>query len=291
MPTPALIALIAAIVAALIAGLALLLRKYLREAGIYIMPHTKFGTALVFTIEDDNGEPMRVLNVGGMYQSATYLDEHYADPPFVYHALYDHMFEAEPQPTSVLMIGGGGYAYPKHLVAHHPQTSIDVVEIDPKITALAQRYFFLDRLIEEYDTEENGRLGLIEGDGRKVLDALSADVTGKRYDAILNDSFHGKEPVLSLATVEAARAIKACLNPEGVYLSNVVASLEGEDARFLRRVTATLRQVFAHVYVIPCEDESLAEKDNAMVVATDGDHVFTGALELETGPEDAILRD
>lgn len=291
MSTPALIALVIVIAAALIAGLALLLRKYLREAGIYIMPRTKFGTALVFTVEDDDGEPMRVLNVGGMYQSATYLDERYADPPFAYHALYDHMFEAEPQPTSVLMIGGGGYAYPKHLVAHHPQANIDVVEIDPKITALAQRYFFLDRLIEEYDTEENGRLGLIEGDGREVLDALAADMAGKRYDAILNDSFHGKEPVLSLATVEAARTIKACLNPGGVYLSNVVASLEGEDARFLRRVTATLRQVFAHVYVIPCEEESLAEKDNAMVVATDGDHAFTGALELDTDPEDTILRD
>ena len=134
MPTPTLIALIIAVVVlALLAGLFVLLRNRMREMGIYVVPRTKFGTALIFTVEDDSGDPVRVLNVGGMYQSATYLDDRYADLVFEYYRLYDHMFEAGIDLRSVLMIGGGGYAYPKHLVAHHPELSVGVVEIDPKI--------------------------------------------------------------------------------------------------------------------------------------------------------------
>lgn len=292
MPTPTLIALIIAVVVlALLAGLFVLLRNRMREMGIYVVPRTKFGTALIFTVEDDSGDPVRVLNVGGMYQSATYLDDRYADLVFEYYRLYDHMFEAGIDLRSVLMIGGGGYAYPKHLVAHHPELSVGVVEIDPKITSLAQRYFFLDRLIEEYETEQTGRLELIEGDGRAVLDRLAADPKGARYDAVLNDSFRGKEPASSMTTVETARSVKACLNPGGLYLSNVVASLEGNDARFLRAIVATLRQVFANVYVIPCGDESLAEKDNAMVIATDGVYAFTDAVPFETTAADPVLTD
>ena len=95
MPTPTLIALIIAVVVlALLAGLFVLLRNRMREMGIYVVPRTKFGTALIFTVEDDSGDPVRVLNVGGMYQSATYLDDRYADLVFEYYRLYDHMFEA-----------------------------------------------------------------------------------------------------------------------------------------------------------------------------------------------------
>ncbi len=292
MTTSVLIALIVAVVViALIAGLFVLARGRLREMGVYVIPRTKFGTALIFSVEDDEGEPIRVLNVGGMYQSATYLDDRYADLVFEYYRLYDHMFEAGIDLRSLLMIGGGGYAYPKHLVAHYPEVSVSVVEIDPKITALAERYFFLDRLIEEYETEQNGRLELIEGDGRAVLDRLAADPKGKRYDAILNDSFRGKDPAASMTTVETARSVKACLNPGGLYLSNVVASLEGDDARFLRAIVATLRQVFANVYVIPCGVEALAEKDNAMVIATDGSYAFTDTVPFETGPANPVLTD
>ena len=294
MPAAVWIALIVVVVVALGAALAIVVRNRLREAGVYVIPRTRFGTALVFSVEDDDGEPVRVLNVGGMYQSATYLDERYADLVFEYYKLYDHMFEATPagQPVrNVLMVGGGGYAYPKHLIAHYPNVRIDVVEIDPKITAIAERYFFLDRLIEEYETEATNRLGLQTGDGRAVLEALAADPHGIRYDAILNDSFRGKDPAASMTTVETARAVKACLVPGGLYLSNVVSALEGHDARFMRAIVTTLKQVFAHVYVIPCDSDEFADKDNAMVIATDGTYSFSGVYDFATRASDPVLTD
>lgn len=329
--------LIALAIVAVLAVLLVVLRRRMAQAGIYVTLRTKFGPALVFPVEGDDGEPVRILNVGGMYQSATYLDDDRVyDLVFEYTKLYDRMFEAAPvfqaeaeggvpagetpqapvapqdlaAPATcphlpirnVLMIGGGGYSYPKHLISTHPDVRMDVVEVDPAITSLAQRYFFLDRLFAEFDLDETGRLGLHTADGRAFLERRAAELRDpdvpaapSRYDAILNDSFSGKEPVASLATVEAARLAHACLREGGLYLTNVVSALSGENARLIRAVVATLSQVFAHVYVIPCEDDDeFADRDNNMVIASDGAYEFPGAYDvarLKVGPADPVLTD
>ncbi|MBS5451486.1 MAG: fused MFS/spermidine synthase [Coriobacteriia bacterium] len=301
------ILIVLAVVVVLVA-LLVLVRRRMAQAGIYLTLRTKFGPVLIFTVEGDDGEPVRILNVGGVYQSATYLDDDRVyDLVFEYTKLYDKMFEAQPaadatgqRPLAVrraLMIGGGGYSYPKHFISEHPEASMDVVEIDPTITGLAQRYFFLDRLFAEFDLDETGRLGLVCDDGRAFLEqrASAEPSDAPRYDVILNDSFSGKEPVASLATVEAARLAHACLNEGGLYMTNVVSALSGEQGRLIRAVVATLSQVFAHVYVIPCEDEDeFADRDNNMVIASDGLYDFPGACDvarLNVGPDDPVLTD
>lgn len=305
--------LIAVVVLAVLVAVFVWLRARLREAGIYVIPRTKFGMALVFNVEGDDGEPVRVLNVGGMYQSATYLDDRYTDLVFEYDRLFDRMFDAGIPIGRALMIGGGGYAYPKHFIASNPDAHLDVVEIDPKITQVARRYFFLDRLVEEYGVEESGRLGLVAADGRAYLDDLAAalganpgeadgdacargrarygEAFGERYDVVVNDSFRGKSPVPTLVTAEAARSAHACLNPGGLYLANVVSAVEGDGAAFLRAVVATFGTAFEHVYVVPCGKDELADRDNNVVIATDGAYRFTGAHAVEPGPEDPVLHD
>lgn len=310
MPPVVRVTLIVVIVVAVVAAFLVWLRGRLREAGIYVIPRTKFGMALVFSVEGDDGEPVRVLNVGGMYQSATFLDDRYTELVFEYDRLFDRMFDAGIPVARVLMIGGGGYAYPKHFIATNPDARLDVVEIDPKITQIAQRYFFLDRLIEEYGTEETGRLGLVTADGRAYLDDLAAalgagpggdavargrasygDGFGGRYDVVINDSFRGKSPAPALATAEAARSAHACLNPGGMYLANVVSAVEGDGAAFLRAVVATFGSVFKNVYVVPCGKDELADRDNNVVIATDGEYRFKGAHTVGVGPDDPVLHD
>jgi spermidine synthase len=295
MPLPVLV--VAALLAVALAAAAVLalLRRKLAEAGVYVVPRTMAGPALVMTVEGDDGEAVRVLNVGGMYQSATYIDDDRCyDLVFDYCKLFDRLFQVEeqggPAVERVLMVGGGGYAYPKHVVAHRPHTGIDVVEIDPAVTAIAQRYFFVDRLVEEFDCDRTGRLGLVTGDGRAELERLAVE-GARRYQAVVNDSFSGKEPAACMATLEAARAVHGTLAPGGVYLTNVVSALEGPDSRFVRAVTATLGQVFAHVHVIPASRDGLADRDNVVVVATDGGWRFDGAVELGPGPEGVVLTD
>lgn len=248
-----------------------------RSCGVIASRRTAFGRARVIDARDDEGEPIRVLSVSGTYQSATYLGDRYAEPVFPYMRAYDHVFDDGATVRSVLMIGGGGYAYPKHLVATRPEARIDVVEVDPAITELAREYFFLDRLIADYGLAATGRLGVICADGRAFLDAHAG---AHAYDAVLNDAFAGGAPVASLMTEAAARAIRDNLTDGGAYLTNVVSALAGPHADLLDGVTMTLGRVFAHVYVIPGSQDEQAVPDNNVVIATDVARNYVGAVEV-----------
>ena len=265
-------------------------------SGTYLHFDTMFGKARVYQVIDDEGEPVRLLEVGGIVHSGTYLDERYTELVFEYLKRYDILFDlldgqaqsdssslSEPsefpekpddgsnsnhfpdcnadRPKRICVLGCGGYDYPEHLIANHSPIIVDAVEIDPAITAIARRYFYLDRLIEEYETERTGSLNLICEDALKHL-----QTTDVRYDAIINDTFDAGTPPAHLTTREFAETVFARLVPGGLYLTNIVASLKGNASRFLTEQTALLRSVFADVMVLPCSTDSLTDPDNVIVV-------------------------
>ena len=158
--------------------------------------------------------------------------------------IYGHipMFESSREINSCLMIGGAGYSYPKHYISQFPDKNIDVVEIDDKVTELAKKYFYLDKLIEDYDLENTNRLNIITEDGRTYINKNT-----KKYDAILNDAFSGDTPAETLTTLEAVQYIYNSLNENGIYLTNVIANLNGKGVDFLKAEVLTLKQVFKNV--------------------------------------------
>lgn len=252
---------------------------------------TMSGNANIYEIVYDDGELVRVMNVRGTYQSATYLEEDCYKLVFGYHKAYDAMFTAGVPIRRVAMLGGGGFSYPKHLIATHPEVSVDVAEIDPMVVSIAQRWFYLDRLAAEFDTEETGRLGIFVEDARDFLEVgpgLEPDGEDGgapiRYDAIVNDCFAGRVPVMSLATREAAQTIHARLNPGGMYLTNVISALRGPSAKLLHGVMHTLSQEFAHVYVLPGSESLPRMVDNYIVVATDGEYRFAHEIHVQPDP-------
>lgn len=236
--------------------------------------------ASVFCIEGPQGEAVRVLDVGGVYQSATYLGERRYEPVFEYYRSFDAAFRCGIPVRRALMIGGGGCAWPKHAAVTHPDIHIDVLEEDPHIIDIARRFFFTG------DLEQAGALRLIAAEGRSYLER-----TESTYDAILNDAFHGAEPARSLATVEAARAIARRLNPGGIYLSNVVSQDGGADLSFLRDEVATLREVFANVQVIPCIDIDYSDEENFLIAASDGLLQLDGTLPYDEDFPGTTLQD
>ena len=238
---------------------------------------TMFGTAKVYVAPWEN-TLVRVLDIDGTYQSATFLDESWCEVPFPYLKLYDCVFGTHTPARNVCMLGGGGYAFPKHVIACHPHARIDVVEIDPTITSIARRHFFLDRLIEEYQADKSGRLGLICGDALQYLQGVAK--VGKTYDAILNDCFAAGSPDASLATPEALQTICSCLPEDGLYLTNVICALEGSEARPLVELTESLSQAFSHVYALPCERTDPDERDNVVVIASKQPARIPNALSL-----------
>ena len=163
---------------------------------------------------------------------------------------------------------------------------MDVVEIDGEITEIAKKYFYLNDLIEDYNLNENKRLGLITDDGRTYLNNNT-----KKYDAILNDAFSGSSPAKTLTTKEAAQLIKGSLNENGVYLTNVISSLEGDDSKFIKAIVNTLKQVFKNVYVVPCSTLELEETQNNMVIASDDELSLDKTYQYSIKEDEIVLTD
>ena len=249
---------------------------------------TQYGRVIIYN-KMRNNELVRILNVEGGYESATYVDEDkYTELVFEYTKYYDLMFNSSIEIIDTLMIGGAGYSYPKYFLSHFEDKNMDVVEIDGEITEIAKKYFYLDKLIDEYNLENSNRFNNYTEDGRIYLNNNI-----KKYDAILNDAFSGKTPAEGLTTLEAIQAIKNSLNENGVYLTNIIASLEGDYSKFLRAEVNTLKQVFEYVYIVPCNyDDDLEQHQNLMVIATDDDeYTVENNYEIELDDDEIILTD
>ena len=248
---------------------------------------TQYGKVNIYNTEDGENS-YRTLLVGQGHESATYIDENKCNElVYEYTKYYDLMFESSKEIKDVLMIGGAGYSYPKYYISNYLDKSMDVVEIDEDITKIAKEYFYLDKLIEDYNLNKNHRLGLIAEDGRTYLNKNT-----KKYDAILNDAFAGETPAVTLTTLEAAQKVYNSLSENGLYLSNVISSIDGENSEFIKAEVNTLKQVFKNVYVVPCNDFNNYENvQNNMVVATDSIINLENSIDLNISSDTIILTD
>lgn len=248
---------------------------------------TQYGKVCIYNTETENGS-IRTLLVGKGHESATFIDKDKCNElVYEYTKYYDLMFKSSKEIKNTLMIGGAGYSYPKYYISKYPDKSMDVVEIDEDITKIAKEYFYLDKLIEDYNLEKNNRLGLIAEDGRTYLNKNT-----KKYDAILNDAFAGETPAATLTTFEAAKKVYNSLTENGLYLSNVISSAEGENSKFIKAEVNTLKQVFKNVYVVPCSDYNNYEiVQNNMVIATDATLNLENTVDLNILDNTIILTD
>lgn len=226
---------------------------------------TAFGEADVLECEDADDLPIRVLAVDGAWESASYLDDGWCELVFPYHRLYNRLFAIRPMATHFLMLGGGGFSWPKWLLAHTHDTDVDVVEIDPAIVALAREWFGLDRAIAECDPE-GSRLRIHEEDARAFLDGAAG--RGASYDVILNDVYAASDAPRQVRTLEAARSASQALAPDGLFLLNVISALEGPESQPLADAEAALRPSFPSIAVLPCSPDKPRQRDNVVVIAS-----------------------
>ena len=248
---------------------------------------TEYGSVRIYnwSINWDN---VRILDIDGWFDSATFTDEWKEyDLVFEYTKYYDEMFNANIDINDVLLIWWGWYSYPKYYISHYKWKKIDVVEIDQKITNIAMKYFYLDKLIKDFDLTNNKRLNLINEDGRTYLNDNSV-----KYDAILNDAFSGDNPARTLTTLENIINIKKSLRKDGVYLTNIISSLEWNKSKFLRAEVNTLKKVFNNVYVIPCYYiNNLYDIQNIMVIASDDKLILDGTYDLIIDENEMVITD
>jgi spermidine synthase len=212
---------------------------------IRVMERSAYGTNL----------KIRILQTDPMgAQSLMYVDrpdDLYSD----YTKFYDLAFHYRPDIKNVLMLGGGGYCVPKHIGATRPGVAVDVVELDPGITETARKYFGLrDR--------ENHRI--FHEDARNFINRESA--SGAKYDAIFEDVFGSSYNIpFHMTTSECMGKIRSLLTDGGVFVVNIISSLDGE---LFSGIYSSIASAFPTVMIYPATyPNSVAARQNIMIVA------------------------
>lgn len=187
-------------------------------------------------LEDD--DPVRVLALDRLVHSYSRPD----DPTYLHYS-YQRAFAAvaeivaEENPVfSSLFVGGGGYELPRFFDAVHPRSSVEVIEIDPQVTATARTYLGLDRAPDVVTINEDARMAL----PRRRADSV---------DLVIGDAFNDLSVPYHLTTLEFNREIQRVLAPDGIYAVNIVDA--PGPGMFLRSFVHTLQQTFDDVAVMP----------------------------------------
>lgn len=133
--------------------------------------------------------------------------------------------------SSHFLIGGGNYALPRAFAARGQQHTT-VAEIDPEVTALAERDFWFDPATTR----------VLHMDARRAL-----LIEGNTYDIVIGDAFTDTAVPQHLVTREFFELIQSRLTPNGSYLMNVIDYSDRMQA--VGSLVATLREVFPVVEV------------------------------------------
>lgn len=187
----------------------------------------------------------------------SYIDAQTGEMGAKYLRFYDLFEYFNKDAQNTLLIGGAAYTYPIHYLNKYENKTIDVVEIDDKMTQIAKEQFGLN-------TNEP-RLKIYTQDGRSYL-----NYSENKYDTILMDAFKGVNAPFELTTYEALVNAKNMLNENGILLTNIISSIEGEDSKFIKYEYATYKAVFDDVKIFMVQTEDRQERQNLILVGIKG---------------------
>jgi spermidine synthase len=171
---------------------------------------------------------------------------------------YPPMFAAfahRPDPTRILFLGLGGGTLSMAMRCYYPQATIENIELDPEVLAVARKYFGF---------VEDDRMKVYVRDGRVQVRRLLRDKA--KYDIIFADAFRGGYIPYHLTTKEFMEDLKALLAPDGIVVSNLQPGFE--SYHYHRR---TFNAVFRHqcsydaggnvVVVVDARETPLTQED------------------------------
>ncbi|GJL79457.1 MAG: hypothetical protein NPINA01_24460 [Nitrospinaceae bacterium] len=112
-------------------------------------------------------------------------------------------------PKRILILGLGGGSIPNFLRHYFPETHVDVVEVDPDVIELSEKFFYL---------QESENYKIHAADARIFI---QSQIGKNSYDLIFLDAFKSGSVPFHLKTGEFYREIRDVLSPEGVVASNL----------------------------------------------------------------------
>lgn len=214
-----------------------------------------------------DSKQMRTMYLNSMLHSRMSLNQ--PDELVVEYTKYFYLGEIfNPNFQKVLFVGGGGFSGPKNFLANYPNAEIDVVEIDPDIISAAKTYF---------NVNENPKLRIFNEDARIFLAN-----TDEKYDVIVLDAFSKYYVPFHLMTLEYFELLKNRLEPDGVVISNLIGTTEGDTSTLVRSVYKTMNQVFPTIYVFKTKGYDSVSVQNIMFVTSRSNIDFGSAFERNT---------
>ena len=194
----------------------------------------------------------RELVIDGAVNSAIDMKSGRSIYPY-YYVLGHYPMAMNPQGKNCLVLGLGAGTIPGIYQSYGVTT--DVLDIDPVVFDIAERYF---------DFRNNGK-SYIE-DARYYL-----MTTPKKYDYVVLDVFSGENMPAHLLSLEAYELISKTLTPKGVMAFNMMGSI-GDRSFMTVSIIKTLSQVFDQVDVYPIFDpEGEKQMGNISVIAYNGE--------------------
>ncbi len=149
---------------------------------------------------------------------------------------------AKRESPSVLILGMGTGTFAAQCKEYFPDSFVEGVEIDEKITKLARSYFALSDEIPVHTY-----------DGRAFL-----NVSKRRYDVIMVDAYQDITIPFQMSSTEFFSLVKSHLKPDGVLVVNMNMYTEDKDS-INAYLADTIAGVFNHVATIDVEGSTNRE--------------------------------
>jgi spermidine synthase len=141
------------------------------------------------------------------------------------------------EPRRVLIVGLGGGTIPSLLRKHYPRMTIDVVDIDPEVVAVAKRFFGF---------REDAAMHAYVRDGRQFIEQCR-----EPYDLVFLDAYGSENIPYHLATREFLAAARRAVGPKGAVVGNV---FDAAYNRYYDAMVRTYQAVFDELYVLDVPD-------------------------------------
>jgi spermidine synthase len=215
--------------------------------------------------------PVKTLVLDHLVHSYVKLD----DPTYLGYVheqvqaeLADSLRAGRPDPR-LLVLGGGGYTFPRWVEARLPTVGVEVVEIDPGVTRVAHEYLALPTTT---------RIQSHNLDGRQFVQEMAPRGA---YRLVVQDAVNDLSVPYHIMTREYDDSVRALLQPDGVYLLTVIDLFR--DGQLLRAAIRTMQASFPHVQLLAAGPAWQSGGANVWVIAGSANGVDVERLRADLG--------
>lgn len=211
------------------------------------------------TQNQQDHRPIKVLQLNNYINAAVYTND--TGLVYAYNQAIWSCIEAKKEHQNILFLGGAALSLPTYIKQRDPSVNIDVVEIDPKVIALAKAEF-----------SPHPDLHVIYQDARVFL-----NLNQTQYDVVVWDLFTSLQNRPDhLCTIETAHHIRKALKPNGLVLANILDKPQGD---FLASMFLTYKSQFIYtdIHVV---DRSAAPKSYQNLLLVSSNKTRTEILNL-----------